>query len=128
MEGGVLLAYEIPSCCFAHVFDDDLADAGVAVLGAIVDTIPLILNGAIGAHYHIPFPVVTRSSFGYYFSRFAVIVRLITALFWNGQYHATIFEKYELSLILAIQTWTGSQAMYQVRPPSPSSCSRWNDQ
>ncbi|EEA26115.1 hypothetical protein TMatcc_005633 [Talaromyces marneffei ATCC 18224] len=67
------------------------------VLGGIVDTIPLILNGAIGAHYHIPFPVVTRSSFGYYFSRFAVIVRLITAIFWN-----------------AIQTWTGSQAMYQV--------------
>jgi NCS1 family nucleobase:cation symporter-1 len=50
-----------------------------------VDIVPLILNGAIGAHYHIPFPVVTRSSFGYYFSRFAVIVRLITALFWNGQ-------------------------------------------
>lgn len=55
----------------------------IAVLGAIVDTIPLILNGAIGAHYHIRFPFVTRSSFGYYLSRFAVIVRFITALFWN---------------------------------------------
>ncbi|KAJ5580246.1 uncharacterized protein N7459_006231 [Penicillium hispanicum] len=69
----------------------------IGVLGAIVDTIPLILNGAIGAHYHIPFPIVTRASFGYYFSKFAVIVRLITALFWN-----------------AIQTWTGSTAMFQV--------------
>lgn len=55
-----------------------------------------MLNGIIGAHYHIPFPVVARSSFGFYFSRFAVVTRAITALFWH-----------------AIQTWTGSLAMFQ---------------
>lgn len=63
-----------------------------------MDTIPSILNGAIGAHYHILFPVVTRSSFGYYFSRFAVIVRLIMALFWNGQYNLECLPKHGLSL------------------------------
>src|ERR1700760_2788655 len=56
-----------------------------------------MLNGIIGAHYHIPFPVAARSSFGFYFSRFAIVTRAITALFWH-----------------AIQTWTGSLAMYQI--------------
>ncbi|EXJ95149.1 hypothetical protein A1O1_00268 [Capronia coronata CBS 617.96] len=65
--------------------------------GAMVDTIPLVLNGHIGAKFHIPFPVAIRSSFGFYFSRFAVVVRMITALFWHG-----------------IQTWTGSTAMFQI--------------
>lgn len=40
--------------------------------------------------------IASRSSFGFYFARFAVVVRLITALFWH-----------------AIQTWTGSTAMTQ---------------
>jgi NCS1 family nucleobase:cation symporter-1 len=68
-----------------------------ALAGSFVDTIPLVLNGIIGAHYHISFPVAIRSSFGFYFSRFAVVTRAITALFWH-----------------AIQTWTGSLAMYQI--------------
>jgi NCS1 family nucleobase:cation symporter-1 len=66
------------------------------ILGCLVDTIPLVLNGAIGAHLHVPFPVAARSSFGFYFARFAVVVRLITALFWH-----------------AIQTYTGSTAITQ---------------
>lgn len=66
------------------------------ILGSLIDTVPLILNGAIGAHLHVPFPVAARSSFGFYFARFAVVVRMITALFWH-----------------AIQTWTGSTAMAQ---------------
>lgn len=66
------------------------------IMGSVVDTIPLMLNGAIGAHLHVPFPVIARSSFGFYFSRFAVVVRMITALFWH-----------------AIQTYTGSTAMTQ---------------
>lgn len=51
----------------------------------------------IGANLHVPFPVAMRSSFGWYFSRFAVVVRAITALFWH-----------------AIQTYTGSTAMTQI--------------
>ena len=72
-----------------------------AVFGAMCDTVPLCLNGIIGAHLHVPFPVAIRASFGFYFSRFAVVTRMITALFWH-----------------AIQTWTGSTAMLQVGYPS----------
>jgi len=64
--------------------------------GLVLDTIPLMLNGAMGARLRVPFPVAARSSFGFYLSRFAVVVRMITALFWH-----------------AIQTYTGSTAMTQ---------------
>ncbi|KAF2168101.1 hypothetical protein M409DRAFT_21546 [Zasmidium cellare ATCC 36951] len=67
------------------------------ILGLSITAIPLVLNGAIGAHLHVPFPVAVRSSFGFFFARFAVIVRMITALFWH-----------------AIQTYTGSTAMTQI--------------
>lgn len=74
------------------------------IIGSTIDTIPLVLNGVIGANLHVPFPVAVRSSFGFYFSRFAVIVRLITALFW-----------------FSIQTYTGSTAMGQcIRAIFPS--------
>ncbi|KAK5722210.1 hypothetical protein LTR17_014313 [Elasticomyces elasticus] len=74
------------------------------ILGSMIDTIPLMLNGMIGAHLHVPFPVVARSSFGFYLARFAVVVRMITALFWH-----------------AIQTYTGSTAMTQcIRAVWPS--------
>ncbi|KAL2848380.1 permease for cytosine/purines, uracil, thiamine, allantoin-domain-containing protein [Aspergillus pseudoustus] len=66
------------------------------IFGNIVTTIPLALNGAVGADLHIPFAVAMRSSCGWYFARFAVIVRMITALFWH-----------------AIQTYTGSTAITQ---------------
>ncbi|KAH8898619.1 allantoin permease [Thozetella sp. PMI_491] len=67
------------------------------ILGMITITIPLCLNGAAGASLHVPFPVVARSSFGFLFSRFPVIIRMVTALFWH-----------------AIQTYSGSTAMTQV--------------
>jgi nucleobase:cation symporter-1, NCS1 family len=67
------------------------------IFGSLVCTVPLVLNGMIGARLHIPFPIAMRASMGWYFSRFAVIVRAITALFWH-----------------AIQTYTGSTAMTQM--------------
>jgi NCS1 family nucleobase:cation symporter-1 len=67
------------------------------ILGSLVDAIPLCLNGAIGADLHVPFPIALRSSWGFYLSRFAVVVRMCTALFWH-----------------AIQTYTGSTAMTQM--------------
>ncbi|KAJ0420581.1 permease for cytosine/purines, uracil, thiamine, allantoin-domain-containing protein [Aspergillus carlsbadensis] len=66
------------------------------IFGNITTTIPLALNGAVGADLHIPFAVAMRSSCGWYFARFAVVVRMITALFWH-----------------AIQTYTGSTAITQ---------------
>ncbi|TVY82355.1 putative permease [Lachnellula suecica] len=67
------------------------------IFGSLVCTVPLVLNGSIGAKLHVPFPVALRSSFGWYFSRFAIVVRMVTALFWH-----------------AIQTYTGSTAMTQM--------------
>ncbi|KAL4862426.1 hypothetical protein BDV12DRAFT_190438 [Aspergillus spectabilis] len=43
------------------------------IFGNLVTTVPLALNGAVGAYLHIPFPVAMRSSCGWYFSRFAVV-------------------------------------------------------
>jgi len=55
------------------------------ILGMSTVTIPLILNGAAGAELHVPFPIIARSSFGFLFSRFAIVIRMTTALFWHGK-------------------------------------------
>jgi nucleobase:cation symporter-1, NCS1 family len=49
-----------------------------------MDIIPMVLNGAVGADLHVNFAVASRSSFGFYLSRVAVVIRMITALFWHG--------------------------------------------
>ncbi|KAK5657608.1 hypothetical protein OQA88_3187 [Cercophora sp. LCS_1] len=54
------------------------------VFGSSVMAVPMSLNGYIGAKTHAPFPVLARSSFGYHFAKFPVIVRLITCLFWHA--------------------------------------------
>jgi Permease for cytosine/purines, uracil, thiamine, allantoin len=63
----------------------------------------MVLNGTIGARLHIPFPVLNRSSFGFWLSYFSVISRVILAMFWFG-----------------VQTTIGSQCVYQVRSVVPS--------
>ncbi|CAK7216776.1 hypothetical protein SEUCBS140593_002984 [Sporothrix eucalyptigena] len=67
------------------------------ILGTFTLAAPLCLNGAAGAELHVPFPIVARSSFGFLFSRFAIVIRMVTALFWH-----------------AIQTYSGSTAMTQI--------------
>lgn len=54
-------------------------------LGILTIAIPLCLNGAAGAELHVPFPVVARSSFGFLFSKFPIVIRMITAMFWHGE-------------------------------------------
>lgn len=56
--------------------------------------LPIAFNGAPGAYLRVPFPVWIRASFGYQFSKFAVVCRMVTALFWHS-----------------IQTYTGSLAL-----------------
>ena len=58
----------------------------------------MVLNGTIGARLHVGFPVLNRSSFGFWFSYFSVISRVVLSMFWFG-----------------IQTYTGSECVYQVR-------------
>ena len=61
----------------------------------------MVLNGTVGARLHVPFPVLNRSSFGFWFSYFSVISRVVLAMFWFG-----------------IQTFVGSECVYQVRSTS----------
>ncbi|KAK0480875.1 permease for cytosine/purines, uracil, thiamine, allantoin-domain-containing protein [Armillaria novae-zelandiae] len=52
---------------------------GFFIMGIIIS-----INGVIGARLRIPFPVIIRSSFGFFFSWFAIISRCILAIFWLG--------------------------------------------
>ncbi|KAK7203245.1 permease for cytosine/purines, uracil, thiamine, allantoin-domain-containing protein [Myxozyma melibiosi] len=63
-------------------------------MGMVIVAIPLVLNGAIGSALHVPYPVAARSGFGFHFAKFAVVVRMVTALFWHS-----------------IQTYSGSFAL-----------------
>jgi NCS1 family nucleobase:cation symporter-1 len=56
----------------------------ITLIADICNAIPTVLNGAIGANLHVPFPIASRASFGYGFSYFAVMSRAILAMFWFG--------------------------------------------
>ncbi|KAF2724151.1 uridine permease-like protein Fui1 [Polychaeton citri CBS 116435] len=56
----------------------------VMVVGTFCVAVPMVLNGAIGAHLHIPFSVIVRSGFGYRFAYFCIVSRAILAMFWLG--------------------------------------------
>lgn len=66
-------------------------------VGHIVIAIVMVLNGTTGARLHIAFPVLNRSSFGFWFSYFSVVSRVVLSMFWFG-----------------IQTYTGSECVYQM--------------
>ncbi|KAF8334189.1 cytosine-purine permease [Cantharellus anzutake] len=87
----------------------ELASASIAIglgwkqalpavaLGHFLIALVITANGTIGARLHVPFPVLNRSSFGFWFSYFTVISRVVLAMFW-----------------FAIQTFTGSECVYQM--------------
>ncbi|KAK3116627.1 hypothetical protein LTR53_002802 [Teratosphaeriaceae sp. CCFEE 6253] len=56
----------------------------ITFVAALCNAVPTVLNGAIGADLHIPFPIAIRASFGYWLSYFCIISRGILALFWFG--------------------------------------------
>ncbi|KAL4071571.1 permease for cytosine/purines, uracil, thiamine, allantoin-domain-containing protein [Scleroderma yunnanense] len=66
--------------------------AGYAIISVVI-----VMTGTIGARLHIAFPVLSRSSFGFWFSYFTVLSRIVLSMFWFG-----------------IQTYSGSQAIYQM--------------
>ncbi|KAI0346056.1 cytosine-purine permease [Trametopsis cervina] len=66
-------------------------------VGHIIIAIVMVLNGTIGARLHVAFPVLNRSSFGFWFSYFSVVSRVVLSMFWFG-----------------IQTFTGSECVYQM--------------
>ncbi|KAF2848131.1 uracil permease-like protein [Plenodomus tracheiphilus IPT5] len=67
---------------------------GACVLGNTIMGLVITMNGRIGATLHVPFPVVSRMPFGYYFSYFVVVSRCALAIIWLG-----------------VQTVTGGQCM-----------------
>ncbi|KAI0027498.1 NCS1 nucleoside transporter family [Vararia minispora EC-137] len=66
-------------------------------VGHVIIAVVMVLNGTIGARLHVPFPVLNRSSFGFWLSYFSVVSRVVLSMFWFG-----------------IQTYTGSECVYQM--------------
>ncbi|KAI0275993.1 NCS1 nucleoside transporter family [Russula aff. rugulosa BPL654] len=66
-------------------------------LGNCIMAIVMVLNGTIGARLHIAFPILNRSSFGFWLSYFSVVSRVVLSLFWFG-----------------VQTFIGSESVYQM--------------
>ncbi|PCH42378.1 hypothetical protein WOLCODRAFT_73288 [Wolfiporia cocos MD-104 SS10] len=66
-------------------------------VGHCIIAVVIALNGTTGARLHVAFPVLNRSSFGFWFSYFSVISRILLSMFWFG-----------------IQTYTGSECVYQM--------------
>lgn len=55
---------------------------GIVALAFIIISVVISMNGAIGAIYHSPFPVLARASWGFWGSYVAIVSRLILAVFW----------------------------------------------
>lgn len=53
-------------------------------IGHVIIAAVMVLNGTIGARLHVPFPVLNRSSFGFWLSYFSVISRVVLSMFWFG--------------------------------------------
>jgi NCS1 family nucleobase:cation symporter-1 len=66
-------------------------------LGNIIVLVPMILNGHPGTKYGVPFPVLSRASFGINGAHIASVLRGLVACGWFG-----------------IQTWIGGAAIYQL--------------
>ncbi len=76
----------------------NLAQAAVAMaIGCVVIGVALVINGAAGHKYGIPFVVQARSSFGFAGVKIPGIVRAVPAIVWFG-----------------FQSWIGAGALNQV--------------
>ncbi len=67
------------------------------MLGNLIVLVPMVLNGHPGTKYGVPFPVLTRASFGIHGAHIPSILRGLVACGWFG-----------------IQTWFGGFAIYQL--------------
>jgi len=66
-------------------------------LGNLIVLVPMLLISHAGTKYGIPYPVISRASFGTYGANLPALTRAIIACFWFG-----------------IQTWIGGTALYAV--------------
>ncbi|KAE9971118.1 hypothetical protein EG327_009997 [Venturia inaequalis] len=74
---------------------------GIIFLGHFLISLAITANAVIGAKYHIPYTIQSRSSFGFYFSFVVVFIRLLVGFFWYGinTYNGAICVK---AVIIAI--------------------------
>lgn len=56
----------------------------IIFLGHFLISLAITANAVIGAKYHIPYTIQSRSSFGFYFSFVVVFIRLLVGFFWYG--------------------------------------------
>ncbi|KAL5498160.1 hypothetical protein ACEPAH_2290 [Sanghuangporus vaninii] len=80
-------------------------------LGQVIIGVAMVATGTIGARLHIAFPVLMRSSFGFWFSYFSVISRVVLSLFWYS-----------------IQTYAGGESVYQMLKAIWPSLARMHNQ
>lgn len=78
----------------------------------------MVLNGTTGARLRIAFPIISRASFGFWLSYFAVVSRVVLSLFWYGVLVCMplyICPFPHLVVVLpSYQTFTGSECVYQM--------------
>lgn len=91
-----LAVWELASSMLAIGLSWRQAMPCIAAAYAIISVV-MVLTGTIGARLHVAFPVLNRSSFGFWFSYFTVFSRVLLSMFWFG-----------------IQTYNGSQCVYQM--------------
>ncbi|KAM5543929.1 hypothetical protein V8D89_002546 [Ganoderma adspersum] len=66
-------------------------------VGSTIIAVVMVFNGTVGARLYVSFPVLNRSSFGFWFSYFGVVGRMVLSMFR-----------------LSIQAYAGSQCVYQM--------------
>jgi len=92
-------------CIPTYMLASSLIDGGMSwwqaiitiLLGNLIVLFPMILNGNAGARYGIPFPVLSRASFGIRGANIPALLRAFVACGWFG-----------------IQTWIGGFAIFQL--------------
>lgn len=60
-----------------------IALVNVAVAECLIAMV-ITVNGYLGAKYHLSFTVLSRASFGYYFSLLMIFMRMVVGTFWYG--------------------------------------------
>ncbi|KAF1979044.1 hypothetical protein BU23DRAFT_595508 [Bimuria novae-zelandiae CBS 107.79] len=57
---------------------------GIIFLGHFLISLAITANAIIGAKYHVPYTVQSRTSFGFFASFVAVFIRMLVGFFWYG--------------------------------------------
>lgn len=82
-DGWAISMLEVGSSIATVTLNWELAIVALAI-GYTVIAVIVALNSNPGGRYHIPFPIIARSSYGVNLSYYAVFSRAVLAIFWLG--------------------------------------------